>query len=388
MSDVLDVVDAVTPGRAVTVAANDAPEPALDFRLSNRVAIMTLNRPAVINALSHDMVREMASLVERCRSDREIVAVVLRGAGVKGFCAGGDVRALYRAATLGYGNWREFFVDEYRLDFALHSLHKPLVALIDGVTMSGGMGLAQAASLRIVTERTRLAMPEARIGFVPDVGATRFLADLPVELALYVALTGQSLTGADAIRYGLADAYAPGRSLQGFEKRLGMLDMDDVRQSIRDVFVSPANAVPPSEIVEFMPLIGEHFAARSSVEEIVESIECALQRERPVREREWLQTTLDALLAGSPLMLNVTREALLRGRAMSLADCFRMEFDLATRAIEVGDFCEGVRARMVDKDGAPRWMFRALKDVNPAIVRRFLCAPSRVGPHPLADLGA
>lgn len=378
MSDVLDVDDAV----------DEASEPALGFRLSNRVAIITLNRPAVMNALSHEMVREMAKLVERCRTDREIVAVVLRGAGVRGFCAGGDVRALYRAATLGYGSWREFFVDEYRLDFALHSLQKPLVALLDGVTMGGGMGLAQAASLRIVTERTRLAMPEARIGFVPDVGATRFLADLPVELALYVVLTGQSLSGADAIRYRLADAYAPSRSLRGFEKRLSMLDLGDVRQSIRDVFVSPANAVPRSEITGFMPLISEHFAARNSVEDIVESIERALQHEQTAREREWLQNTLDALLAGSPLMLNVTREALLRGRGMSLADCFRMEFDLVTRAIEVGDFCEGVRARMIDKDGAPRWMFRALKDVNPAIVRRFLSTPSRVGVHPLADLGA
>jgi enoyl-CoA hydratase/carnithine racemase len=387
MSEVLDINEAAVRDTA-TVATDEPRECALDFRLTNRVAIITLNRPEVLNALSHAMVREMERMVERCRTDREVAAVVLRGAGVKGFCAGGDVRALYQAATLGYGNWRQFFVDEYRLDFALHSLHKPLVALMDGVTMGGGMGLAQAASLRIVTERTRLAMPEARIGFVPDAGATRFLAHLPVELALYAGLTGQPFTGADAIRYGLADAYAPSRSLQGFERRLGMLDLGDVRQSIKDVFVSPANAVAPSAITGFMPLIREHFAAKCTVEETVESIGRALERDRPADEREWLQTTLDALLAGSPLMLNVTREALLRGRQMSLAECFRMEFDLATRAIEVGDFCEGVRARLIDKDSAPRWMFRALRDVNPVIVRRFLSRPSRVGAHPLADLGA
>ncbi|MEZ0606796.1 enoyl-CoA hydratase/isomerase family protein [Paraburkholderia sp. IW21] len=360
---------------------------AIEFRLINHVAIITLNRPSTLNALSHEMVQNFASLIECCRTDRNVVAVVLEGAGANGFCAGSDVRSLYRDAMTGIGNWRQFFVDEYRLDYALHRFHKPVVALMDGATMGGGMGLAQAASLRIVTERTRIAMPETRIGFIPDVGATRFLADLPVELELYVGLTGQSVDGADAVAFGLADAYAPAWSLQGFEKRLGMLDLSDVRQSIKDVFVSPTTPVAPPRLAEFLPLIRGHFAAKFSAEEIVDSIECAITCDQSERAHVWLQETLDALLACSPLMLNVTREALLRGRQMTLADCFRMEFDIAIRAIEVGDFCEGVRARLIDEDSEPCWMFQTLKDVNPAIVRKFFSTPCRVGRHPLADLG-
>ncbi|NPT62223.1 enoyl-CoA hydratase/isomerase family protein [Paraburkholderia elongata] len=357
------------------------------FRVVNRVAIITLNRPSALNALSHDMVRELTEMIERCRMDREIIAVVMLGTGARGFCAGGDVRALYLAATTGNTDWRRFFIDEYRLDFALHALQKPLVALMDGVTMGGGMGLAQPAFLRVVTERTRIAMPETRIGFIPDVGATHFLGRMEVELELYIGLTGLPLSGADAISCGLADVYAPSASLEGFERRLGMLDQSDIRQSIKDVFVSPMNVAPPSRLEHFLPLIRGHFAPQFSVGQIVDSMEYALHGEMPQPEREWLETTHTALRSNSPLMLEVTREALLRGRQMTLADSFRMEFDLVTRSIEVGDFCEGVRALLVDKDGSPRWMFRDIEDVNPAIVRKFLSAPYRNGAHPLADLG-
>jgi enoyl-CoA hydratase/carnithine racemase len=357
------------------------------FRVVNRVAIITLNRPSALNALSHDMVRELTEMIERCRMDREIVAVVMLGTGGRGFCAGGDVRALYFATTTGNTDWRRFFIDEYRLDFALHALQKPLVALMDGVTMGGGMGLAQPAFLRVVTERTKIAMPETRIGFIPDVGATHFLGKMEVELELYIGLTGLTLSGSDAISCGLADAYAPSVSIEGFERRLGMLDQRNIRQSIKDVFVSPIKVAPTSRLDHFLPLIRSHFAPQFSVGQIVDSIECALRAEVPQPEREWLKATHAALRSNSPLMLDVTREALLRGRQMTLADCFRMEFDLVTRSIEVGDFCEGVRALLVDKDGSPQWMFKNIEDVNPAIVRKFLSTPHRNGAHPLADLG-
>ncbi len=133
------------------------------FRVVNRVAIITLNRPAALNALSHAMVRELAVLVEHCRTDDGIVALVLKGAGTKGFCAGGDVREVYRLAKNGDSRWLAFFVDEYRLDYALHTFPKPVIALLDGISMGGGMGLGQAARLRIVTERSKIAMPETRI---------------------------------------------------------------------------------------------------------------------------------------------------------------------------------------------------------------------------------
>ncbi len=194
--------------------APHAVEPTILFRVVNRVAIVTLNRPSALNALSHEMVRELSILIERCRTDDDIVAVVLRGAGEKGFCAGGDVRALYRMATQKDTGWQQFFIDEYRLDYALHRFPKPVVALLDGITMGGGMGLGQGAKLRIVTDRTKIAMPETRIGFLPDVGATRFLGVMPAEVELYVGLTGATLSGADALRSkSVCNACRPKRAI-------------------------------------------------------------------------------------------------------------------------------------------------------------------------------
>lgn len=207
-------------------ASNAQAEADVLFRVVNRVAIITLNRPAALNALSHAMVRELAVLVEHCRTDPGIVALVLKGAGDKGFCAGGDVREVHRLVTQGDPRWLAFFVDEYRLDYALHTFPKPVVALLDGIAMGGGMGLGQAARLRIVTERSRIAMPETRIGFVPDVGASRFLNVMPAELALYVGLTGATLAGADAMRLQLADLCVPADWLASFEERLQRMSHD------------------------------------------------------------------------------------------------------------------------------------------------------------------
>ena len=362
----------------------------------NRVAILTLERPHALNALSHDMVRELAEHVERCRTDDKIVALVLRGSGEKGFCAGGDVRALYHAsgasgASDATPTWQQFFIDEYRLDFALHAFPKPIVALMDGITMGGGMGLAQAATLRIATERSKIAMPETRIGFVPDVGATRFLSVMPVELELYVGLTGTTLTGADAVRCRLADACVPSEWLRTFEARLQRMPAENIERLERhlaDVFIPPANVTPHAAIDAFMPLIVKHFAARHTVPEIAVSLAADLQLDPPRELRTWLQATLDALSAHSPTMLHVTREALLRGRSMTLAECFRMELGIATRAIDEGDFREGVRAHLVDKDRQPRWQPATLAEVRVERERHFLRSPWMSDKHPLAELGA
>ncbi|WP_414441338.1 enoyl-CoA hydratase/isomerase family protein [Burkholderia sp. 22PA0106] len=376
-----------TDGR--TAAATAAP-PEVTMRVINRVAVVTLDRPAALNALSHAMVRELAVLIERCRRDDAIVAVVLRGAGGKGFCAGGDVRALYREAQAGSRDWIGFFVDEYRLDYALHTFPKPLVALMDGITMGGGMGLAQGAALRVTTERSKIAMPETRIGFVPDVGATHFLSALPVELALYIGLTGVTLSGADALAARLADVCVPGAWLDTFEQRLERADFTgaDLPGALRAVFEPPANVVPHAALEGQLPWIVRHFDRRSSVERIVATLRQELDRDETGREyRQWLLATLDALLGHSPTMLAVTRDALLRGRQMTLAEAFRMELEIGVRAIEEGDFIEGVRAHLVDKDRRPRWSPASLAEVSGERVRHFLSSPWTPDTHPLADLG-
>lgn len=361
------------------------------FHVVGGVAILTLDRPHALNALSHKMVRELAAFVERCRDDDDIVALVLRGSGEKGFCAGGDVRALYHAAERGQadgpGGWRQFFIDEYRLDFALHTFGKPIVALADGIAMGGGMGLAQAATLRVATTRSKIAMPETRIGFVPDVGATRFLSVMPEPLELYVGLTGVVLSGADALRCGLVDACVPHEWLATFEARLERLPSGSVVERLREVFVPPAHVVPHAPLDAWLPAIGKHFDPRLAVPEMLASLERARCTEAQQPMRGWLEATRDALRAHSPTMLHVTREALMRGRTMTLAEAFRMELDIASHAIDEGDFREGVRAHLIDRDGRPGWRPAALDEIGAERVRHFLSSPWKSGTHPLADLG-
>ncbi|MBN3788496.1 enoyl-CoA hydratase/isomerase family protein [Burkholderia sp. Ac-20353] len=358
----------------------------IKFEQIDRVAVVTLNRAETMNALSHDMVRRMVEWVAHCHVDRNIVALVMRGGHDGNFCAGSDMNDLYRLVMKSDAGWRQMLVDLYRLQFALRSLKKPVVALMDGVTAGSGTGLAQSSSLRVVTERTNVSLPETRLGFLSGIGAIRSLSDMPIEVALYLGLTGKTLTGPDTMRLGLADAYAPSASLSNFERRLKMLDLSDVRQSIRDVFISPADPIPDSGFGQCLPLIRAHFGLHLTVEEIVESMDRALDSDVSEQERGWLRASIDALLARSPLMLDVTREMLLRARSMSPEDCLRMEFDIAVRAIEVGDFCEGVRSILIDKDDSPVWMFRSLRDVNHAIVRKFFSPRSRAGMHPLANV--
>ncbi|WP_321818677.1 MULTISPECIES: enoyl-CoA hydratase/isomerase family protein [unclassified Paraburkholderia] len=362
------------------------------FRVVNRVAVITLNRPAALNALSHSMVRDIADVLERVRNDDRIVALVLRGGGPKGFCAGSDVRALYQLARGGQrdgeNGWLQFFIDEYQLNHALHRFPKPVVALMDGVTMGGGMGLGQTAQIRIVTPRTKIAIPETRIGMVPDVGATRFLAAMPLATELYVGLTGITLSGADAVACGLADLCVPAEWLDDFEGRLErMIFEGDVLQALRAAFAPEGvRGIPKATLPAYMPLISRHFDRHVGIEQIVSTLSAELSRHPPQPEADWLLATLDALTQYSPTMLMVTREALLRGRQMTLAECFRMELGIVSRAIGEGEFCEGVRAHLVDKDRKPRWIPAKLVEVRAERVQHFLSSPWRSSTHPLAGL--
>ncbi len=357
------------------------------FHASHRLAIVTLNREPALNALNIEMVRELAACLERCRNDSGIEAVVLRGAGAKGFCAGGDVRALYHQARDPGTDWPRFFIEEYRLDFALHTFTKPIVALMDGITMGGGMGLAQGVPLRIATERSKIAMPEARIGLVPDVGATYFLNTMPIELALYVGLTGVTLSGADAVACKLADACVSSEGLRDFEARLDELEDASSFASLAKFFIpSAADSRPAAPIEALLPLIQQHFVPQASIEDLFASLEREASQALPSEQHAWIEATLAALKMGSPLALNVTREAIIRGRQMTLGACFQMEFDLVTRSIRDGDFLEGVRARLVDKDGMPQWAPPTLDAVDANRVCGFFESAWKAGEHPLRDL--
>jgi len=201
-----------------------------------------------------------------------------------------------------------------------------------------------------------------------------------------------TLSGADALRFQLADLCVPAEWLATFEERLARLSTDglsgdDLLVGLRSVFEPPCNVVPHAALLPFTQLMLRHFDWRSGVERIVASLRHDLEREPPREVRQWLQAACDAMSAHSPTMLYVTREALLRGRQMTLAECFRMELGIVTRAIEEGDFCEGVRAHLVDKDRQPNWAPATLADVRPERVRHFLSSPWQSHAHPLADLG-
>jgi enoyl-CoA hydratase/carnithine racemase len=368
------------------------------FRTLNRIALITLNRPAALNALDHAMIEQVAARLEQCRHDDDIVAVVINSSIEKAFCAGGDVRALLRPGSDGRADIERYFNDEYRLDYAIHRFPKPVVVVMDAITMGGGMGLAQGAALRIATDRSRIAMPETKIGMVPDVGATHFLAAMPVELELYVGLTGVTLSGPDAVVCGLAEACVPHTNLADVEQRLNSIDAralaghrDVLLAALRDAYVLTEARTGASVIERQREWITEHFRRNATPTSIVASLERALEGLEDTaaahEKREWIEATLTALRSYSPTMIHVTREALLRGREITLEDSFRLEMGIVIRTIEEGDFREGVRAHLVDKDRAPKWKPDTLEAVTPEHVARFLNSPWSPDSHPLADLG-
>jgi enoyl-CoA hydratase/carnithine racemase len=260
--------------------------------------------------------------------------VVLRGAGEKAFCAGGDIRALHDSFKAGTRGHRDFFEVEYALDYRIHTYPKTIVAVMDGIVMGGGMGISQGAKERIVGDRTRMAMPETAIGLFPDVGGSYFLSRLENGLGAYLGLVGPTLRAADAIYCGLADVNVGARAA--------------------------------SEIEALAPAIDLHFG-RDSVPAIIASLE----GEKRPEFGDWAAKTLDALSKKSPTMLAVTLEQLRRGAKMSLADCFRMELNMVHGCFAQGDFIEGIRALIVDKDNQPRWNPARLADVTAASVEVF-----------------
>jgi enoyl-CoA hydratase/carnithine racemase len=319
--------------------------------IHSRVATVTLNRPAALNALSFGMLQDLAGWLDAWEKDDRVRLVVLRGAGEKAFCAGGDVRALHDSFKSGSRAHQEFFEVEYALDYRIHTYPKTIVAVMDGIVMGGGMGIAQGATVRIVGERTRMAMPETAIGLFPDVGGSYFLSRAPGKVGVYLGLAGPTLRAADALYSGLADVYAgPG---------------------------SPA----VGELEALRPAIDQHFA-RDSVAAIVDS----LQKESRPEFRAWAEQTLAALSKRSPTMLNVTLEQLKRGAQLSLADCFRMELNLIHGCFEQGDFLEGIRALIVEKDNQPRWRPGRLAEVTRPAVDAFFDPRWKPAQHPLASL--
>ncbi|MFZ5522188.1 MAG: enoyl-CoA hydratase/isomerase family protein [Pseudomonadota bacterium] len=340
------------------------------FQLINHVGLVTLDRPRALNALTLGMVRAMRHQLADWAHDDQVRAVVLAGAGPRAFCSGGDVVAVVRDVEAGGTLRHDFFREEYALDQSLHRYPKPLAVLMHGIVMGGGMGLAQGAALRLVTSTTRLAMPETRIGLVPDVGASFFLNRLPPPVALYLALTGATLGAADALLLGLADAWSAveeGDALPGTLAAIAW--QGDAQADLRRALmrVEAPRDIAGAALPAILPAVFRHFDPHRPVLETVRALAAAAEgaddrAEPPLRN--WCRQTHELLRERSPRMLEAARLALLRGRMLDLAACFEMEFGLVQRAIDSGDFIRGVRAHLIDKTGQPQWQPSTLESLG------------------------
>ncbi|NIE78469.1 enoyl-CoA hydratase/isomerase family protein [Pantoea sp. Ap-967] len=318
----------------------------------NQIGHLTLNRPAGLNALTLDMVRRLRQQFDAWADDPQVQAVVLRGEGPKGFCAGGDIRSLHDSYKAGDTLHEDFFVEEYALDLAIHRYRKPVLVLMDGFTLGGGMGLAQGCDLRIVTERSRLGMPEVGIGYFPDVGGSYFLSRIPGELGTYLGVSGAQIQAADALYCGLADWYLHSDKLAALDEGLDQLRFGATPlKDLQNLLARLGSQVLDNAPLEKLRPVIDHFFAQPDLAAIIEQLRAVSIGD----SHHWALATADQLESRSPLAMAVTLEMLRRGRHLALEDCFAMELHLDRQWFQYGDLIEGVRALIIDKDKQPRW---------------------------------
>jgi enoyl-CoA hydratase/carnithine racemase len=350
-------------------------------RIANRTGIITLDRPKALNSLSLDMVRALTAILLDWQLDATVDAVVITSSSEKALCAGGDIRFFHDVGNAspqgGSALLEDFFTEEYALNHLIHFYPKPYIALMDGVVMGGGMGIAQGGpdcGLRIVTERTKMAMPEVNIGLFPDVGGSHFLSHAPGQLGMFLGLTGLTIGAADALYVGLADVFVPGADLPALQALIEATPGADLPAAIRTFASQHAGE---SQLQANRARIDMHFGADS-----VAAIMASLEGD----DTPFAQKALNAMRQRSPLMMCVTRELLLRGASLDVADCLRLERSLVRRNFEHGEVLEGVRALVIDKDNAPQWNPPSLDLVTDAMVARFFAPVWPAHAHPLRHL--
>jgi enoyl-CoA hydratase len=343
-------------------------EPEVHVRVVGTLGLLTLNRPSALNALTHEMVTTMRAALDDWATRDDVLAVAVAGEGDRGLCAGGDIVSLHAEATSGGGaGAAAFFRDEYRLNAAIARYPKPYVAVMDGIVLGGGVGISAHGSHRIVTERSRIGMPETGIGFLPDVGGTWLLSRAPGELGTHLALTGTMIGAADAIAVQLADAFVPHEHLAELIAALARLD-PTARGGV--------TAAVDRAIAEHSQPVGEPplAADRAWIDEAYAGDDAIVMIERMrASGHEAALAAAGVLVTRSPTAIAVTLAVLRRSaRAGSLEEALALEYRAALRALASPDFAEGVRAQLIDKDRAPRWRPRTLSDLDPATVEAAL----------------
>ncbi|QMV74158.1 enoyl-CoA hydratase/isomerase family protein [Comamonas piscis] len=349
-----------------------------------QLGFITLNRPKALNALSLAMVRELRDVLLRWQQDEKVLAVAIRGSNKEGvfgaFCAGGDIRFLHAAGMAGNPELEDFFTEEYALNHLIHHLGKPYIAFMDGIVMGGGMGISQGASLRIVTERTKMAMPETAIGLFPDVGGGYFLSRCPGRVGEYLGLTGQMIGAADALAYQLADGYLESAQQQALWD--GLAAGSFANGQAVEAFVRAGLATAPERAANPDADIAQYFGL-ADVPAIISALEAG--------DSDFARATAETLRKRSPLMLFVVLEQIRRARSLSLADDLRMERDLVRHCFYLrphrkSETLEGIRALAVDKDHHPQWNPARIEDVDLQEVAQMFASPWPAQAHPLLAL--
>jgi enoyl-CoA hydratase/carnithine racemase len=341
-----------------------------------KIGEILLNSERSLNALQLEMIDLIQPQLDAWKDDDSIVAVVMDSVGPKAFCAGGDIVGLYH--ELKAGNTEElpkaFFGREYRLDFTIHTYPKPIICWGSGIVMGGGMGLMNGCSHRVVTETTMMAMPEVTIGLYPDVGGSWFLNRMPGRTGLFLGLTGSRMNAADALFLGLADRFVGSEMRSAMMERLQAADwqieadtaVNQVLRQLEQESQALNSAQPQAESAvrnhyDFIQQVTDHDAVADIVAALVAT----------ETDDKWIQKAQKAIGHGSPLAINLIHRQWHRAVHLSLAEAFRAELELSVQCCRNGEFAEGIRALLVDKDGAPNWMFSSLEDVDQNTVNRF-----------------
>ncbi|MEL7327486.1 MAG: enoyl-CoA hydratase/isomerase family protein [Pseudomonadota bacterium] len=357
----------------------------------HRIGIATLDNTASLNALTYDMLAELNDQLIEWQDDPDLVCVILNGAGEKAFCAGGDVRTMYhvmheksKEETAEFCS--NYFSLEYECDYLIHTYQKPIIGWGEGIVMGGGMGLFMGTSHRVVTPKSRLAMPEINIGLYPDVGGTWFLSQIDPEVGLFLGLTGAMVNSSDAVTVGLAEWLLLEEQYPALLEELkqvawGSADAKSLVSALLQLMEEEViDSKPTTQICPYLDQIKE--ACKGSdlnqIAQRIQAIEGGTQ---------WLEIAQKSFASGSPITAHICFRQVKEYHRLSLADCFRLELTLSVRSALLGEFEEGVRSRLVDKDGNPKWMFNSVSEVDESVIDILFTSLWSEEEHPLAQLG-
>lgn len=349
-------------GKADDVAAGQPPAEAIRIGFEGAAALITLDRPRALNALNTAMRERLAQAFPRFARDPQVYCVVLRSTSEKAFCAGGDVRELTAWAREDMAKARKALADEYSLNWLHECFSKPTISLINGAVMGSGVGISLYGTHRVAGERYKFAMPETAIGLFPDVGVAHALARMPDEIGTYLGLTGRVIGRADALVLGLATHCIPAAAFP--EITAALVDADPVDPLLDARHVDPG----PGEIATRRAVIARCFSS-ATVAEILSRLEAVSGS-----DREWAVEVARELRTRSPLSLAVTLRHIRQAGGATLRETLQVDYRLACRFLGDHDFHEGVRAVLVDKDGAPRWRPASIEDVTSGMVEAYFTA--------------